>query len=404
MRLSPAPVRSRPRGARTGTGPRPVMIARSGRWPWRTSRWRPSSVCLSAWRLRKAATSASTACASRARAPSRRTSVSGSENSAGWISLTTLSWIMACHSFGGEVEARTPPRYAASTPHAVTNFRAYLVGGNGLVVARARAEKVAEFIVSATEPSGGSGAFEAPHGSIAAFDAPVVLLQPVVQVGTGPVPHALAQLGADRPGVAVVAIGRDPVRCHPSHRFGRPKERLRCFHVAVFTEQHVDQGPVPVDGAVEIAPAPMHFQVRFIDIPAAAYRAAPAPAQLLGQGRGEFGFPLPDRFIAEHDAAHGEHLGQIAQAQLVAQAPEHHEGDDVGGILGPVQQSVGALVELLAARTAAEPAIALGGALRSLRDGLRAAFYTPHPRPPFCERRALYPTEPASARGQWREP
>jgi hypothetical protein len=24
------------------------------------------------------------------------------------------------------VEARTPPRYAASSPHAVTNFRAYL--------------------------------------------------------------------------------------------------------------------------------------------------------------------------------------------------------------------------------------------------------------------------------------
>src|SRR4051794_13891617 len=68
----------------------------------------------------------STACASSARAPSRRTSVSGSENSAGWISLTTLSWVMACHSFGGEVEARTPPRYAALPPHAVTNFRAYL--------------------------------------------------------------------------------------------------------------------------------------------------------------------------------------------------------------------------------------------------------------------------------------
>src|SRR4051812_7161400 len=34
MRLSPAPVRSRTRGARTGTGPRPVMIARSGRCPW----------------------------------------------------------------------------------------------------------------------------------------------------------------------------------------------------------------------------------------------------------------------------------------------------------------------------------------------------------------------------------
>src|SRR5215212_8711551 len=127
MRPSPAPLRSRTRGARTGTGPRPVTILRAGRCPWRTSRWRPSSVCLSAWPLRKAATSASTACANRARAPSRRTSVSGSENAPGWISLTTLSWVTACHSFGGEVEARTPPRYAASTPHAVTNFRAYLV-------------------------------------------------------------------------------------------------------------------------------------------------------------------------------------------------------------------------------------------------------------------------------------
>jgi len=34
------------------------------------------------------------------------------------------------------VEARTPPRYAASSPHAVTNFRAYLViAGFGAVVA-----------------------------------------------------------------------------------------------------------------------------------------------------------------------------------------------------------------------------------------------------------------------------
>src|SRR3954464_2124809 len=128
MRLSPAPMRSRTRGARTATGPRPVMIARSVRWPWRTSRWRPSSVCLSAWPLRKAATSASTACANRARAPSRRTSVSGSEKASGWISLTTLlSWVTACHSFGGEVEVSNTPTIRRLIPHAVTNFRAYLL-------------------------------------------------------------------------------------------------------------------------------------------------------------------------------------------------------------------------------------------------------------------------------------
>src|SRR3954447_9091778 len=116
MQPSPAPLRSRTRGACTGTGPRPVMITRSGRCPWRTSRWRPSSVCLSAWPARKAATSASTACANSARAPARRTSVSGSENSAGWISLTTLSWIIAYHSFAGEVEASNTPTIRRLTP------------------------------------------------------------------------------------------------------------------------------------------------------------------------------------------------------------------------------------------------------------------------------------------------
>src|SRR5205085_10646326 len=125
----------------------------------------------------------------------------------------------------------------------------------------------------------------------------------------------------------------------------------------------------------------------------AAYLTAPAPPQIF-EGRGELSFPVPDGLIAEHEAAHGKHLGQIAQAQLVAQAPEHHERDDIGWILGPVQHAAAALVELLAARAAAEPAIALGGALRSLRDGFRPAFQAPHPRPPPSSEAALYPIEP----------
>src|SRR5215212_9200780 len=71
-------------------------------------------------------------------------------------------------------------------------------------------------------------------------------------------------------------------------------------------------------------------------------------------------------------------------------------GDDIGRILGPVQQGAGALIELLAARTAAEPAIALGGALGSLRHSFRSAFQAPHLRPPPRERRAY--TQPHSRR------
>jgi hypothetical protein len=69
MRCEPSPTRSRTRGQRTPTGPMPVMISRSGKWPWRTSRLRPSSVVSSEYLLSKVATSASTACASSARAP-----------------------------------------------------------------------------------------------------------------------------------------------------------------------------------------------------------------------------------------------------------------------------------------------------------------------------------------------
>src|SRR4051812_49259193 len=120
------------------------------------------------------------------------------------------------------------------------------------------------------------------------------------------------------------------------------------------------QGPSPPNQVQRIR----RQYLRFIDMPTAAHLAAPAPPQLFGQGGRELGFPLPDGLMAEHDAAHGKHLGQVAQAQLIAQTPERHERDDVGRVLRPVQESVRALIELLAARAAAEPAVALGGCAR----------------------------------------
>ena len=82
------------------------------------------------------------------------------------------------------------------------------------------------------------------------------------------VPHTLAQLSADRTEVAVVAVGRDSVRCDAGHRFGGAEERLGGRHVAVLAEQHINQVPVPVDSAIQAAPAPMYLQVHFIHVPA----------------------------------------------------------------------------------------------------------------------------------------
>src|ERR1039458_5675335 len=49
---------------------------------------------------------------SSARAPLRNTS----ENAPGWDSLMRLSWVMAYHSFGGEVEASNTPTIRRLTP------------------------------------------------------------------------------------------------------------------------------------------------------------------------------------------------------------------------------------------------------------------------------------------------
>jgi hypothetical protein len=67
-------------------------------------------------------------------------------------------------------------------------------GGNVLVVTGAGAEKVTEFVVTSTEPGGRLGTPEAAHRSVAAFDAPVVLFQSVIEVAAGSMADILAQL------------------------------------------------------------------------------------------------------------------------------------------------------------------------------------------------------------------
>jgi hypothetical protein len=67
---------------------------------------------------------------------------------------------------------------------------------------------------------------------------------------------------------------------------------------------------------------------------------------------------------------------EIAQAEPVPQAPQHHDGDDVGWVVGPVQRGAGALVGLLAAGPAGNggsPAPSALGACRSAPGGGRPA-------------------------------
>ena len=65
--------------------------------------------------------------------------------------------------------------------------------------------------------------------------------------------------------------------------------------------------------------------------------------------RGEARLPVPHRLVGEDEAPLQEHLGQVAQAQLVVQAPEHHQQHDVGGVLQEVEGGAGPLLKAASA-------------------------------------------------------
>ena len=83
----------------------------------------------------------------------------------------------------------------------------------------------------------------------------------------------------------------------------------------------------------------------------------PLRTEPLGEQRCEGRFPRADRLVCHLVAALEEHLGDVAEAQLVAQPPEHREHHDVGREPDLVEARAGSLVEPAPARAALEPAV-----------------------------------------------
>jgi hypothetical protein len=84
-----------------------------------------------------------------------------------------LCWVEA----GGWSSGFQDARYGHGSPE---EKQPAAIGGDMLATAGAEAEKIAELVVAAAEPGGRSRALEAPHGSVSAFDAPVVLLDGLI--------------------------------------------------------------------------------------------------------------------------------------------------------------------------------------------------------------------------------
>src|SRR5690242_11742535 len=89
--------------------------------------------------------------------------------------------------------------------------QAAAAGGDGLVVGGAEVEEVAEFVVASTETLCRGEALEPAHASCSTFHAAVVLLQPIVLVGAGPVHDVATKRRTDRPRAGAVPVGGDLV-------------------------------------------------------------------------------------------------------------------------------------------------------------------------------------------------
>jgi len=105
---------------------------------------------------------------------------------------------------------------------------------------------------------------------VSAFDATVILLEPIVKIAAGSMSNVPAQFGGDRPGVAVVSVGRDAGWGDAGDCLGRAEERLGGGHVAGFAQHHVYQDTGAVDGAIEVDPATLDLEIGLINIPAPA--------------------------------------------------------------------------------------------------------------------------------------
>ena len=173
-------------------------------------------------------------------------------------------------------------------------------GRRRLAVAGAKLKEVSEFVVTPAKAIRGGGVPEPAHRAISALDPTMILFNPVVQVLTGPVFHAVTQHPPDGAWITVVSVRGDPRRRHSGDRFGGAKERPRRRHVTLLAETNVHQRSGPIDRPIQITPTSVDLDVGFIDVPGAPNAAAPAAAaKMINQRRRELRLPFAYRLMTE---------------------------------------------------------------------------------------------------------
>src|SRR5438046_2380202 len=102
----------------------------------------------------------------------------------------------------------------------------------------------------------------------------------------------MAKRFANRTRVGIMTISCYSFWSMSNHLDGLLEKTLGRFHVPLLAQKRIDQIAIPIDGAVKIAPFPMHFEVRFIDVPRLPGLSSALGPQLVRQQRSKPRFPL----------------------------------------------------------------------------------------------------------------
>jgi hypothetical protein len=140
---------------------------------------------------------------------------------------------------------------------------------------RLRTQEGADLIEDTTEACSGGAMLKSTHGTGALFNAAMVLLQVIVQVASGPMGHLRSEHSTDRPWIAIMPIGRDPVGRPSGHGPRGAAADLRRWEVPHGTEPHIDQVSVPINRLGEIWLPPLDAYRGRIGVPTLA-DSAPA--------------------------------------------------------------------------------------------------------------------------------
>jgi hypothetical protein len=131
----------------------------------------------------------------------------------------------------------------------------------------ARTERVAQFVEGTTEACSRLDGSKTMHRIVPLFDAPMILLQPIIEVFTRSmldvVPHCLA----NGTWIGRMTIRRHLIRNRANHSNSLLEKSPGRLHIPFFAQQRIHQIAIMVNGSIQITPLPMHFEVGFIDIP-----------------------------------------------------------------------------------------------------------------------------------------